>query len=65
MKTSRPFIIFYLLVGYIFIQFSWWGYHLIDLNQEIYELKIAWATEMGEESALVDLTTKLEGAKLW
>ena len=63
MKTSRPFIILYLLVGYIFIQFSWWGYHLIDLNKEIYELKIAWATEMGEESAVSELTAKLEWRK--
>jgi len=63
MKTSRPFIIFYLLVGYIFIQFSWWGYHLIDLNKEIYELKIALATELGEESTVAEFTAKLEGRK--
>jgi len=39
MKNKKPFIIFYFLVAYIFVQFAWWGYHIIDLNTEIYTLK--------------------------
>ena len=32
---SRPLYIFYLLIGYIFLQFIWWGYHIISLTQEL------------------------------
>jgi hypothetical protein len=32
---AKPLFIFYLLVAYILLQFSWWAYLLIDLNQEI------------------------------
>lgn len=32
---SHPLIIFYLLVGYVFIQFSWWGYHIVDLSSQL------------------------------
>jgi len=38
-KHSRPFIIFYLLVAYVFIQFGWWVYHISDLNKEVYNLR--------------------------
>lgn len=40
MKKTKPFILFYLLVAYVFLQFVWWAYHIIDLNGEIYELKV-------------------------
>src|SRR5438552_370420 len=32
--------IFILLLGYILLQFSWWTYLLIDLNNEVYEHNI-------------------------
>jgi two-component system, OmpR family, phosphate regulon sensor histidine kinase PhoR len=35
----KPMYVFYLLVFYIFLQFCWWAYLLVDLNKEIYELK--------------------------
>jgi signal transduction histidine kinase len=38
-KSSRPFVIFYILVAYICIQFAWWAYMLYDLNKELFELK--------------------------
>lgn len=63
MKTSRPFFIFYILVGYIFIQFAWWGYHLIELNEEIYELRIALAEAQITESSYQDLADKLNGRR--
>jgi two-component system, OmpR family, phosphate regulon sensor histidine kinase PhoR len=28
-------LFFYLLAGYVFLQFTWWGYHLIQLTKEI------------------------------
>ncbi len=36
---SRPLFFFYLLVGYVLIQFLWWGYLMIEQNNEIYHLK--------------------------
>ena len=40
MKKLRPFLLFYLLSGYVFFQFIWWAYHIADLNTEIYQLKV-------------------------
>ena len=37
---NRPFIIFYILVVYVFMQFCWWGYHIADLHRQIYELSV-------------------------
>lgn len=39
-KSSRPLLIFYILVAYVFIQFCWWAYSLVQLNSEIYNLKL-------------------------
>lgn len=36
---SRPLFWFYLLVVYIMIQFIWWSYLMVQLNNEIYHLK--------------------------
>lgn len=36
---SRPLFWFYLLVVYIFIQFVWWSYLMLELNNEVYYLK--------------------------
>jgi two-component system, OmpR family, phosphate regulon sensor histidine kinase PhoR len=35
----RPLVIFYLLVIYVLLQFSWWAYLLIELNKEVYRYK--------------------------
>lgn len=32
---GRPLLIFYILVAYVLLQFSWWAWLLIDLNTEI------------------------------
>lgn len=34
-KRSRPLFLFYVLVTYVFIQFGWWTYLLIRLNNEV------------------------------
>jgi two-component system, OmpR family, phosphate regulon sensor histidine kinase PhoR len=39
-KRSRPLLLFYLLVAYVFIQFIWWSYHLFQLNNEVYDLRL-------------------------
>jgi len=59
MNISRPLFIFSILVGYIFIQFTWWGYHLIELNEEIYKLKIELAEAQVTDSSSQDLADKL------
>lgn len=37
---ARPLLLFYILVAYIMLQFSWWAYMLIDLNKEIVQDRI-------------------------
>jgi two-component system phosphate regulon sensor histidine kinase PhoR len=34
-SMARPLFIFYILVAYVLMQFTWWAYLLIDLNSEI------------------------------
>ena len=36
MKFSKPLFIFYLLVGYVFLQFMQWTYQMVKQNNEIY-----------------------------
>lgn len=38
-KTPKGFII-YLLGFYVLVQFAWWAYMLVNLNAEIYQLKL-------------------------
>lgn len=33
--SQKPLFFFYLLVGYVLVQFFWWSYLLVDLNKEI------------------------------
>ncbi len=39
-KFPRALLLFYILVAYVFIQFCWWAYSLVQLNSEIYNLKL-------------------------
>ena len=34
-KRTRPLLLFYILVIYVFIQFGWWTYLLIRLNNNV------------------------------
>ncbi len=36
---TRPLFWFYILVVYVIIQFAWWSYLMVNLNNEIYHLK--------------------------
>ncbi len=53
-KTSRTLLIFYSLVFYILLQFSWWSYLLINLNKEIYQQRIEFAKSTINDDALLE-----------
>ena len=38
-KSHRTLLLFYILVIYIFLQFCWWAYLIIDLNMDVFELQ--------------------------
>ncbi len=38
-SKTRPLFWFYILVAYVVIQFIWWTYLMVELNNEIYHLK--------------------------
>lgn len=52
----RTLVIFYVLVFYALIQFCWWAYLLIDLNTEIYDLKIAQVINEQTDGSVSDLS---------
>ena len=68
MKKSKPLFIFYLLVGYVCLQFIWWTFMFIELNNELFtkraELLIV-KQEQGivQNETLPDLKEKLN--KKW
>jgi signal transduction histidine kinase len=37
---ARPLLLFYILVVYVVLQFSWWAYMIIDLNTEIIRTRL-------------------------
>ncbi|MFN0189203.1 MAG: sensor histidine kinase [Bacteroidia bacterium] len=39
-SMARPLLLFYILVAYILLQFSWWAYMLIDLNKEVIQYRL-------------------------
>ncbi|HET6243176.1 MAG: GHKL domain-containing protein [Bacteroidetes bacterium] len=39
MNKSKPLFIFYLLVGYVCLQFIWWAFMLFELNNELSQKK--------------------------
>ncbi|MBL0341057.1 MAG: HAMP domain-containing histidine kinase [Bacteroidetes bacterium] len=48
----RPLVLFYLLVIYVLLQFSWWAYLLIELNKEVFDQKIELLTLDGAFSVI-------------
>jgi signal transduction histidine kinase len=48
--TPRPLLVFYLLVGYVFLQFAWWSYLLFDLNAA--NIKLSTQTEIAYHEQL-------------
>lgn len=39
--NRRIAIIFYILSIYVVVQFIWWGFHLVDLNKQLYSESVA------------------------
>jgi len=39
-KKSQPLFLFFVLVAYVFLQFSWWTYLMVEQNNEIYQEKL-------------------------
>jgi two-component system phosphate regulon sensor histidine kinase PhoR len=61
---SRPLFWFYLLVVYILIQFIWWSYLMVQLNNEIYHLKTQVNLLQGESSDEIIANGNVLNAKL-
>jgi two-component system, OmpR family, phosphate regulon sensor histidine kinase PhoR len=38
-KRTSPLFLFYILFAYVLLQFGWWSYLMVNLNNEIYQLK--------------------------
>ncbi len=55
---NRPFIIFYILVAYVFIQFCWWGYHIADLNRQVYELSVKLENTVQSDAVHIEETVQ-------
>lgn len=64
----KPLYVFYLLVFYIFLQFCWWTFLLVDLNQEIYTIKTEniqlKSNDITAENEIITLQNKLNTRKL-
>jgi signal transduction histidine kinase len=56
---------FYILVAYVLLQFSWWAYALVDLNQEIYTNRIELLKHQDLASNSFDLQKKEFDNKLF
>lgn len=66
---SKPLFLFYILVGYVLLQFVWWGYLLVEQNKDIHKLKSEINLLHHEDPQLViekgnDLEKKLRNRKL-
>ncbi|MFM1874273.1 MAG: hypothetical protein RL266_10 [Bacteroidota bacterium] len=46
-KRAPKAVLFYLLGTYVLLQFCWWAYMLVNLNSEIYQLKLELLQQSG------------------
>ena len=61
---SRPLFWFYLLVVYIIIQFVWWSFLMVRLNNEVYALKTEINLLRGESPVEIEQNGNELNAKL-
>jgi two-component system, OmpR family, phosphate regulon sensor histidine kinase PhoR len=61
---SKTLLVFYALVVYIFIQFSWWSYLLYDLNDQVIMLNGQLDSSNGYSINTTEMTQKLS-QKRW
>jgi K+-sensing histidine kinase KdpD len=61
MNKNQPLFVFYLLVGYVCLQFAWWAFMLFSLNNELAQKKMELLKlQSGNESVqLAELDEKL------
>jgi two-component system, OmpR family, phosphate regulon sensor histidine kinase PhoR len=67
-KKPGPLFLFYLLVAYVLIQFVWWSYLMVKLNNEVLEqrlhiIELSTSNPSDIKAAQLDLHTKLQ--KRW
>ena len=60
----QPLVLFYILVFYVLLQFSWWSYLLIDLNDEVYQYKFELLEAKHSDPAELAETKKVYEKKL-
>ncbi|MFM9009214.1 MAG: sensor histidine kinase [Bacteroidota bacterium] len=48
---ARPLLLFYVLVVYVILQFSWWAYMIIDLNTEVIRTRMEVTSLLGLDEA--------------
>lgn len=60
-KQTRTLLIFYVLAVYVILQFIWWAYYLVDLNDQILALKLSNA-QLNDANAELDLK---HSKKMW
>lgn len=60
----RPLVLFYILVFYVLLQFSWWSYLIIDLNKEVYQYKFEMLEVKHSDPAVLSEQKKLYEKKL-
>jgi two-component system phosphate regulon sensor histidine kinase PhoR len=64
-KRPRPLLLFYILVVYVFIQFGWWAYLLVHLNNDVAVLeKKVLVANLTSEPATVSTTELLRQENL-
>ena len=61
-KTPKVVLLLYVLLGYVFAQFSWWAYLIYDLNREIFNANERLISIGGE--AMSEAPSGLQN-KLW
>ncbi|MCA6363199.1 MAG: hypothetical protein IM638_09180 [Bacteroidetes bacterium] len=61
-KRSRPLLLFYILVCYVFVQFGWWAFLLTHLNGQITDLLLEKQQLYGTHNtaAMDEITRQLE-----
>ncbi len=64
-SKSRFLPVFYLLLAYLLLQFSWWAYSIAQLNAEIISLKIELAQTNGAAPEKISEINNTLDKKLW